>query len=68
MAKYTKRADGRYCTHVDLGYNDCGKRIRKTLYGKTIKELDEKVFQIKIDRNSGIIKNKDTNFYTYATC
>lgn len=68
MAKYTKRADGRYCTHVDLGYNDCGKRIRKTLYGKTIKELDEKVLQIKIDRNSGIIKNKDTNFYTYATC
>lgn len=39
MAKYKKRADGRYCKQILLGYKPDGKRIMKTIYGTTIKEL-----------------------------
>ena len=42
MAKYTKRKDGRYSTNVDFGYKDDGSRNRIPVYGKTIKELEEK--------------------------
>lgn len=66
-SKYKKRPDGRYCTHLDLGYDENGKRIRKTFYGKTIKELDEKILKAKIQINNGtMVKNNDTNFYEYA--
>jgi len=40
-AKYTKRADGRYCTTVVTGYTKEGRPKRKSVYGKTIKELEK---------------------------
>ena len=43
MAKYKKRPDGRYATSTIVGYTDDGKPKRKTLYGRTIMELDKKV-------------------------
>ncbi len=53
MAKYTKRPDGRYETKVDIGYDDNGKRKRKTLYALTIRELDTKVAELhqKLSKN-----------------
>ena len=42
MAKYKKRPDGRYATSTIVGYTDDGKPKRKTLYGRTIMELDKK--------------------------
>jgi len=42
MAKKAKRADGRYASYLSLGYDDMGRRIRKTFYGSTQKEAAEK--------------------------
>ena len=38
----TKRADGRWMAQVDLGWQD-GKRRRKALYGRTRREVQEKL-------------------------
>ena len=38
----TKRADGRWMARVDLGWQD-GRRCRKTLYGQTKREVQDKL-------------------------
>jgi len=43
MPKYKKRADGRYQHQVNVDINPDGTYKRKTVYGKTIAELEEKV-------------------------
>ena len=40
----TRRADGRWMARVDLGWQD-GKRCRKTLYGRTKREVQEKLHE-----------------------
>ena len=40
-SKYKKRADGRYCTTVVIGYTKEGNPKRKNIYGKTVKELEK---------------------------
>jgi len=45
--KYKKRADGRYCTHVKIGVDSDGKSQRKTVYAKTIRELEEKAAELR---------------------
>lgn len=57
MAKFTKRSDGRYATSVRIGYKDNGKPKIKTIYGKTIRELEAKVADFKSLMNKGIIVN-----------
>lgn len=42
MAKKVRREDGRYASYISLGYDERGKRIRKTFYGSTQKEANEK--------------------------
>lgn len=59
MAKYKKRPDGRYATSTIVGYDDNGKPKRKTLYGRTIMELDKKVAEFKSLQNKGIIINDE---------
>ncbi len=51
--KYTKRSDGRYATSVIVGISSDGKKIKKTLYAKSIKELDVKVAECKIEVGKG---------------
>ena len=55
MAKYKKRKDGRYATTVTVSYDADGKRKQRTIYGKTIRELDDKVAEIKSQLNKGIV-------------
>lgn len=55
MAKYKKRADGRYATSVQIGYKDDGRPKLKTFYGRTIRELENKVAEFKALQNKGII-------------
>lgn len=39
----TKRPDGRYMMQIDVGRDpETGKRVRKTVYGKTKKEVEDK--------------------------
>ena len=42
-----KRADGRYCKQILMGYNPDGTRKMKNIYGKTIKEVEKKELEIK---------------------
>ena len=38
----TKRSDGRWMAQADLGWRD-GKRRRKTIYGRTKREVQDKL-------------------------
>ena len=42
MSKYTRRPDGLYQKSVTLGRRPDGKYYRKTIYAKTVRELEEK--------------------------
>lgn len=55
MGKYKKRKDGRYATQILIGYKDDGKRDIKTLYGRTIAELDKKVLEFRTLLEQGVI-------------
>ena len=62
MPKYKKRAESSYCTTVTLGYDTEGKRKLKPVYGRSIKELEAKLADIKSLQNKGVIisDNKTT--------
>jgi integrase len=54
LPKITKHPDGtRYWVRLELGYVD-GKRKRKAVYGKTVKEVAEKAAKLMAQRDSGI--------------
>lgn len=57
-----KRADGRWVGSVSLGFDQHGKRIRKVVYGKTQKEVNDKLDDLKQQRKHGTksIVGKDT--------
>jgi hypothetical protein len=44
---------------IDIGYNNEGKRIRKQFYGKTQKEVKEKLNEYKKQMLLGSVLNKD---------
>lgn len=54
MSKYKKRADGRYCKQILVGYKPDGKRQMKTIYGKTIREVEQKEREIREQIDMGI--------------
>ena len=58
-AKYKKRADGRYCTHVLIGMDSDGKRQRKTVYSKTIRGLEEKAAELRRQVGLGTVTKDD---------
>lgn len=55
MAKYKKRADGRYSTSIIVGHTEDGAVKRKIIYGRTIAELDNNIADFKSLKNKGII-------------
>lgn len=55
MAKYKKRADGRYLAQVKIGYQDNGKPRYKNIYANSQTALDKKVTEYKSLVNKGII-------------
>ncbi|WP_339911295.1 site-specific integrase [Symmachiella dynata] len=50
------RADGRWSGTVDFGYDSTGKRVRKTVYGKTRKEAHEKLQSLLEDKRRGLVE------------
>lgn len=58
MASIKKRADGRYARQVVVGHKN-GKPVRKTLYGKTLKELDKKYREFMDLKESGKLLESD---------
>lgn len=66
-SKYNKRADGNYQHAITIGRKDDGKPIRKLLYAKTIKELDEKIREFENERQKGILPlRKEVTFSELA--
>lgn len=62
----TRRADGRIAVQVYLGRED-GKRIYKTVYGKTQKEAEQKATELKQQLHKGIdLSNSDRSFSYWA--
>lgn len=62
-SKYNKRADGNYQHAITIGRKDDGRPIRKLLYAKTIKELDEKIREFENERQKGVLPlSKDITF------
>lgn len=62
-----KRADGRWCAQVNLGYEG-GKRKRKCFYGVTRREVQEKLTKALRDRQQGLpIPTKRLTIETFLT-
>ncbi len=61
-AKFTKRKDGRYCTHVSIGVDSEGKPMRRTLYARTQRELEEKAAELRLQVTQGAVV-ADENVY-----
>ena len=57
-----QRSDGRWVGSLSLGFDQAGKRIRKIVYGKTQKEVNDKLDDLKQQRKHGAkaIVGKDT--------
>ena len=54
-ASVFERADGQWVGAISLGYDDKGKRNRKTVYGSTKGEVQEKIDDLKNDARAGIL-------------
>ena len=54
MAKLKKRNDGLYQKTIILGRKPDGHYLKKTVYGKTRKDLEQKVLELTQQLNSGI--------------
>ena len=59
MAKYKKRADGRYYTTIQTNEinPDTGERVRIPVYGKSITEFEDNKARIRDEINKGIYTN-----------
>lgn len=68
MPKYTKRTDGRYQANICIGSDpDTGKRIFRTIYARTINDLENEKADIKDKLNKGIYADdKGTTVKTWA--
>ena len=66
MAKYTKQKSGLYRTAIQTGYSPDGKPIKKYFSAKTIKELEEKIFNAKMEASNGLILSDNTTLGAYA--
>lgn len=54
-----KRSDGRYQLSVVVGYGEKGKPIRRYVYGRTIKEVEEKAAELRQQTAAGVILDKN---------
>lgn len=62
MAKYKKRADGRYCTQVYIGKTPEGKKQYKSIYAATPTELQHKEAELrsKLEKGINVMTLKDS--------
>jgi integrase len=52
-----QRADGYWCATVNIGYNDSGKRRRKTVYGATKKDVQERLARLQSRKLDGTLSD-----------
>ena len=63
--KKTTHSSGMYRKRITLGHDENGKPIVKAVYGKTKDELEDKIAQLRIDRNTGIIITNGKSTWKY---
>ena len=51
-----QRADGLWCAELNLGYNNHGKRLRKTVYGATKGEVQGKLLEMQRKSGDGTLE------------
>ena len=67
MARLKKRADGRYYSQIYLGRDENGKKMYKSVYGKTPAEVKEKETAIRLQLGRGLdILSQRDSFATWA--
>ncbi len=67
MPKYKKRADGRYQQNIKIGYQDNGKPKYKSVFARTIPELERKVREYKVLLDHGVsLTDERTTLYEWA--
>jgi integrase len=54
-----QRADGQWTGSISIGYDANGKRRRRTVYGATKGEVQEKLRKLQLDAASGIVKTPE---------
>ena len=54
-----KRSDGRWAASITVGHTATGKRIRRTVYGKTSTEVQEKLGALQGERRAGRLPKAD---------
>lgn len=65
MAKYKKRNDGRYATTITVTVD--GERRKKYIYGKTIREVDDKIAELRAaDKRGAITEPNDITVSEWA--
>ncbi|MEI6132819.1 MAG: tyrosine-type recombinase/integrase [Bacillota bacterium] len=65
MGKYKRRKDGRLSAQVVVGYSE-DKKIIKTVYGKTDKEVDDQLLDIRYQLKRGIYVNASISLAEWA--
>lgn len=60
-----KRKDGRWQGDISLGYDQHGKRRRETVYGRTQREVREKIDRLKREVGSGSYSNTKLTLTEY---
>src|SRR5262245_54450438 len=61
-----RRRDGVWTGSVTVGYDDCGKRKRRTVYGATKGDVLEKLVRVRADALEGILSDPQRlNVATY---
>lgn len=61
----TRRPDGTWVGQISLGYKADGKRNRPTVYGKTQKEVREKLFELKQRSANGLLATTKLTLTSY---
>ncbi len=61
-----KRADGRYCKQIQIGYKPDGIRKMRTVYGKTIKEVEKKKRELRNQIDKGLYVSRDMTVAQWA--
>ena len=56
-----KRKDGKWEARYTVGYNENGKQVQKSLYGKTRQEVQKKLTKINASRDDGSYIKFDDN-------
>ncbi|WP_444659385.1 tyrosine-type recombinase/integrase [Caproiciproducens sp. R2] len=63
--KKTTHSSGMYRKRITIGHDENGKPIIKAVYANSIEEMENKIAQLRIDRNMGVVVTNDKSTWEY---